>query len=542
MTFLPNDFLRTGLLLALLGGPVTRVCAQTAEDSAELARHAARADLHLESIEAFQQAIATAPARRREWLVELADQLTWAERPREAIPLYREAALTTDPAEERRARRGLARALSWDGQHSAALTEYARVLELGPNDREVRLERARVLTWANRLGEARVEYERFWRDHPEDLEARRALGRIQSWRGRYRVAAAQMQELLAEHPHDREATTILAESLEWMGRGDRAERVLRAHLAADPDDDRAADRLAELELRQRTELRLDWRESHQSDDLRITSFTLGARQPLADGRSALGIDYGRASYRPPNGPVSEILVERPGLLGRHRISDSLDWNGALYADVINTRGAAGDHVLPTYETYFTYWPDDTFRIDIGSSRWTFDSEEALREGLNATQGNASIDLTPNDLTRFSGRASFADYSDGNQRSWWQFEAEHRIWRVPRVALGYRYTGFDFAESGRSGYYNPDLYHSNELLLRSSGWFGRDFRWDLRSAVGYEHEIPGDSRLIWNAGASVAWELQRSFVVELAYDFSSSKIASPGGFERGTGRFSLRYSF
>lgn len=530
-----------GLLLALVGTQPL-AAAPNADETVTNARQAARANRHQESIAGFQQAIATAPERRREWLLELADQLTWAGRLPEAIALYREAAASPEPSEERRARRGLARALSWQGDHSKALAEYDRALALDPTDREVRLARAQVLSWANQQGAALAAYEAVLRDHPEDLEARRAVGRVQSWRGRYRTAVGQMQQLLAEHPNDREATAILAESFDWMGRPDRAESVLRQHLLTDAGDQQAAGLLERLEFYQRPEARFDWRESHQSDDLRISVFSLGSRLPLANGRSFVGLNYDRASYRPDTGVVKEILVERPGLLAHHRISDSFDWHGSLFADVIDTKGATGDHVIPTYETYFTFWPDDLFRFDVGSSRWTFDSEEALRAGLTATQGNVSMDLTPNELTRLTTRASLADYSDGNQRTWWQFEVERRIWHEPRLILGYRYTGFDFSHPWQNGYYSPDLYHAHEALLRTWGWFGRGWRWNLKSAVGYEEELPGDSRLIWNAGGALGWEISTGVELELAYDFSSSKAASTSGFERGTGRLTLRYLF
>jgi tetratricopeptide (TPR) repeat protein len=537
-----RDFWRIALVLVLLGASFGNAETRRADDLVETARQAARANRHEEAIEAFQQAMAAAPERRREWQLELADQFTWSGRLDEAIALYREVTLADDPAEQRRARIGLARALSWDGQHSSALAEYDRLLELDPKDRETRLSRAQVLSWANRQGAALEEYRAVLREHPDDLEAQRAIGRVQSWRGRYRIAAAAMEQFLAKHPLDREATAILAESRDWMGRPDLAEQVVRKQLAGDAEDQRAAALLENLEFYQRPQARFDWRESHQSDDLRTTIYSLDSRLPLANGRSYVGLHYDLGSYRPPEGPVEKILVQRPGVLAHHRISDAFDWHGAAFLNVIDTYGAPGDHETPTYDTYFTFWPNDVFRFDLGSSRWTFDSEEALREGLYATQGNVSMDILPNELTRLTTRLSLADYSDGNERTWWQLEVERRIWHDPRILIGYRYTGFDFSEPGQGGYYNPDLYHSNELLLRGWGWFGGGRRWDLRSSVGYEHEIPGDSRLIWSAGAGLTWEIRRYLELELAYDFSSSSAASSSGFDRGTARLTLRYVF
>jgi tetratricopeptide (TPR) repeat protein len=518
------------------------VQASDADALVERAREEARGDRHDEAIRAFKQAIQAAPDRRSLWLVELADQLTWSGRLTEAIDLYREAASSSDREEERRARRGLARALSWKGEHEASLVEYARVLELNPHDHEVRHARAQVLIWAHDNRRALAEYTAIARDHPDDLEARRQVGRLQSWRGRHRGAASHLHALLADNPGDREATVILAESFDWMGRPDRAVRLLRGHVAADTEDTRAADLLEHLELQRRPAVRLDWRESHQSDDMDVSLLSADASLHPSDGRGTLGLRHDRGSYRPGGSSTREIVVQRPGLYGGYRINDSIAWNGALYATAIDAPGTMNDETIPTYETYFTLWPHDLVRVDLGVSRWTLDSEEALLDGLYATQANASIDFHPDDLTRFTARFNAADFSDGNDRVWWQFEIDRRVWREPRVMMGYRYTGFDFSARWQRGYYSPDLYHSHEIVLRSWGWLGRGFHWDLRSSIGYENEVPGDSRLIWNAGAGVSWQMRPRLHPEISYDFFSSSAATTRGFKRGTGRFTLRYRF
>lgn len=515
---------------------------QEVDKTIEHARNAAKANRHAEAIATYRRAIKAAPARRNEWLLELADQLTWSNQLDDAIPLYREAAEAGDPASRRRARCGLARAMAWKGDHAAALAEYERVLAESPEDREARLGRAKVLSWTNRQKPALTEYEAVLRDHPDDTEALRGIGRVQSWRGRHRESAERMSRYLEEYPHDREATGILFESYQWMGRPDRAKKILLEQTAADPDDKSAASALEKLEFQLRPTLRFDWRESHQSDDVRTSVFSLESTLHLADGASGLGFRYDLANFVPPQGPVDEIVVQRAGLRARHHFSDLVEWNGGLYLDIIDTRGASGDHDILTYDTYVTLRPNDLLRFDIGSSRWIFDSEDALRDGLNAIQGNVSMDVMPDELTKFSGRFSLADYSDGNNRTWWQFEMERRIWREPNIYLGYRYTGFDFSERWQRGYYSPDLYHSNEILARASGWFADKFRWQLRSTIGYEHELPGENRLIWSAGGGIAWEITRQLEIEIAYDFSSSSAASANGFDRGTGRLGLRYTF
>jgi len=535
---------RIGLLLLAVAaaGPV-RAEPWTPEQAVEAARAAARADRHRESIEAFQRAIELDPEHRAEWLPELADQLTWAGDAGAAVPLYREALTNAaDPEAARRARLGLALALSWDDELAESLAEYDAQISIDPADREARLGRARVLSWMDRQGPALAEYEAVLRDHPDDLEALRGVGRVQSWRGRHRDATRRMEELLAAHPNDRQGTVILAESLDWMGRPDRAERVLRDQLAADPADARSAALLDDVEFRQRPAMRLDWRASHQSDDLRITTTSVDSRFFLGDGRTFAGPRYALGVYDPDGSPVKEILVNRPGFQAGHRFDDAFAWDGSFFVDVIDTRGTSGDHVLPTYDTTFSWLPSDLLRFDVGSARTTFDNEESLRKGETAVYANTSIEVTPDELTRFTTRFNWGAYSDGNHRTWWQAEAERRVWNHPHVSTGLRYTGFDFARIEQSGYWNPDSYHSNEVLLRAFDHLGEKFRWYVGGSAGYEIQNPGTDKAIWSAGASLAYEIVRRLEVEMAYDFFSSRTAGSSGFERGTGRLTLRQVF
>ena len=76
-----------GLLMVAglgLAGPVQ---AQVPDDLVANARRAAGTNDNREAARLFEQAIQLAPTRRREWLPEYADQLAYAGRPAEAVPL-----------------------------------------------------------------------------------------------------------------------------------------------------------------------------------------------------------------------------------------------------------------------------------------------------------------------------------------------------------------------------------------------------------------------------------------------------------------------
>jgi tetratricopeptide (TPR) repeat protein len=525
---------------ASTGGEAEAAREATLQATLQAALAAARADRHAEAIEAYRRAIEAAPARRQEWLLAWADQHTWAGRLDEAATLYREALLRLDPAGRQQARIGLARALSWAERHAEALAVYDEALAAFPADREAQLGRARVLSWSDRQAEALAQYQATLRDHPGDEDALRGIGRVQSWRGRHRAAVAEMQALLQRRPHDREATGVLAESLAWMGRSDRALPVLRAQLAADPGDRQAAALLQKLSPGLQPETSLDWRDFDQSDGLRIVEQSLATRLPLADGRGHVALRYARAAFEPPATPARDLRLQRPGLEGRYRFNDAWEWNGTVWREQIDARDRGARHRLWTHDTYLTWWPGDALRLDLGSQRWTFDSEEALRKGLSATQLKLSADWLPDELTRLSLRLNRARHSDDNRREGWQLEAERRVWHTPRVHLGYRHTGYGFSLPGQGGYFNPERYRSNELTLQASGWVGDRIGWQLRWAQGREDARPGDARPIRSGSASLSWALDPALAVEAAYDYSTSRTLATGGFQRGIARLSLRY--
>ncbi|HYF56224.1 MAG TPA: tetratricopeptide repeat protein, partial [Salinarimonas sp.] len=119
-----DDEARRGLADALVGS----------------ARREAEAGRNAGAVTSFRRALDTAPGRRRELLAELADQVAYAGRPGDAVPLYREGLRQTDrPAEElARLRRGLAFALLWSGSFAEASRALEEVLAAAPDDAEVR--------------------------------------------------------------------------------------------------------------------------------------------------------------------------------------------------------------------------------------------------------------------------------------------------------------------------------------------------------------------------------------------------------------------
>jgi tetratricopeptide (TPR) repeat protein len=127
------------LFLAFHLAPLDAV-AQSADEFLAQARAAATANNNREAARLFEQAIRVAPERRSEWLLEFADQLAYAGRPGEAVPLYRErlADPALSPEIRRRAERSLAFALLWSNQFEEAIPAWRAIAEAAPGDAEAR--------------------------------------------------------------------------------------------------------------------------------------------------------------------------------------------------------------------------------------------------------------------------------------------------------------------------------------------------------------------------------------------------------------------
>ena len=519
-------------LSAVTSSPVAIGQVADADALANLARAAASENRHEIAIEQFRAAIANAPDRREEWLVELADQLTWFERINDAVTLYREAAQSRDGKRAYWARVGLARALARRGDHDESLAVYADLLAAHPDDREVGLARAEVLSWAGRQQAASAAYRAILDNHPDDPAARRGLARTLSWDGRHREALHALAPLLQEPTADREAVLVSSEALLWMGRPDRAAEVLRLQLAADPGDARSRALLGKVEESNRPVARADVRQFNQSDELEISEVQIEGRLPLNDGQGFVGARYVGARYRPPAGAVDEIAVDRIGVIGGYRIDDAFNVNASLYNDAIDTGAAGVDRNVVTYEAYLTYTPTDLLRFDAGASRRTFDSEATLLGGLVADAVTASMDIVPDAVTRYSARARTVNYSDGNDESWWQLEAGHRFLKEPFVSASLRVTGFEFSRPGQPGYYNPDSYVSVELPVRIGWNVSEDLHWDLGLAIGHEWEGSATSRAVGSGNLSLSWSVHDQTELQLGYEYSTSSAFSTGGFDRG----------
>jgi tetratricopeptide (TPR) repeat protein len=500
----------------------------------EAARAAARADKNAESAELFKKVIEKDPSLRMVVLRELADQMTYSGRAKDAVPLYKEflASGNLSPEQGRWARLGLALALSWSGQLTASMMEYSREIARAPKDVEARLGRARVFSWMDMFAESKAEYNYVLRLDPANAEAQKGLARVDSWRGRQREAQARLSSFVREHPNDAEARILLAQSQDWMGRPDLAEEGLQEVLRQSPGNQDAQRKLAEINLRKRPDTRVDFRVSTQSDGLVITQLNIEQNFRFNGGRTTVGPRFQNYFFDAER-DVDNVSVKRPGLFARHRFNNWSEINGDIFLDSVKAKRAGVERKILTYDTWLTLWPNDVLRFDISSSRTTFDNVKSLTQRLTATYAGASADYTPTEKMKFSGRYNYGFFSDENRRQWWQFEGERRVRNNPRLLVGGRYTGISFARQLDNGYFNPKIYQSIVGTLHTWGNLRNRFYYDFDGSYGFEHAEPGGDKPLYSAGTRLTYRFTKRFELSGVLQRFSSRQASSSGFARTT---------
>jgi hypothetical protein len=358
---------------------------------------------------------------------------------------------------------------------------------------------------------------------------------VQSWQGRQQDAQRWLAAFVHDHPDDAAGAFLLAQTQDWMGRTDRAKQTLKELLVRYPEDERGKGLLEEIRLKEQPDAGVDYQVSTQSDHLDITVESFQQNKQLQDGRTTVGSRYQRYDYSPRRGQIP-IAVNRPGISARHRLDDRSELNGSFYVDLIEPEHTFKSRSILTYDTYYTLWPSDRFRIDLGSRRTTFDNITSLTRGISATFGTYSIDFLPDEETRLTTRGDWAAYTDSNSRRSTQVEVERRVWPNPHLSVGARYTDIAFSKLFNNGYFNPNSYQSAVVTFHLWGDRGKRFHADFDGAYGREHANPGGGKPFSSLGGKLSYHLGQRVLIEGRWQFFSSRQASGTGSELSSSGF------
>ncbi|MGQ0722889.1 MAG: tetratricopeptide repeat protein [Candidatus Eiseniibacteriota bacterium] len=498
------------------------------------ARVAAGQDRHADAIEAAMAALELSPELESDAALLIAHQMTWADRPADAVRWY-ERHLGHHPG-DREGELGLARALAWSGDLEAADEVYASVLARAPDDVEARLGTARMRAWAEDHGAAAELYGAVLADEPSSREAKLGLADAENARGRHRRAIALYREMLATDPDDEEARVGLARAYAWSGLPDRAEQEL-----GPLESDAAADLRAGMARDRRTTATAFASRWTDVDDEEL--LIVGAR---VDASAALRTRvFAEVVRERAEQPLPGELFATRATLGAGRVfsqaveahlagtllrqsagSRAVDVGGGV---ILNDEDIEGTDFLA--DGWVTLRPADWTRVDLGWARVHVPTARALAHRIRVNVLSLGVDRRLSDVFVARIAGSRADHSDRNER--WSASAEVEAAPLPArdVTFGAGVSWFDFAEVLDHGYYNPERYDALFATAAVGQELGAGWRIALDGRIASERENRDDRFGVFAGGAELGWSSPAGVGFSVFARKSTSRFDTAGGYER-----------
>ncbi|MBS0621490.1 MAG: hypothetical protein JSR80_00815, partial [Verrucomicrobia bacterium] len=230
------------------------------QSSLEEARALAQEYKNVEAAKAYEEYLAQTPSADPQVRLEYAEQLTYARREGESIPIFQELIKKGDNSD--RVKRGLALALSWSGRcgedqalcdhyfPEEALLRRARALaqenknvesakayeeylaKVPSADPQVKLEYAEQLTYARREGEAIPIFQELIKGGDNSDRVKRGLALALSWSGR-----CGEDQALCDHYFPEEALLQRARTLAQENKNVESAKAYEEYLAKVPSAD-----------------------------------------------------------------------------------------------------------------------------------------------------------------------------------------------------------------------------------------------------------------------------------------------------------------
>jgi tetratricopeptide (TPR) repeat protein len=501
----------------------------------EDAHNAASEDRHGAAIACALAAIRLDPDLEGESALLIANQLTWSDRPREAIPWY-ETHLRHHPG-DCDGSLGLARALSWVGRLDEAAGVYASLGEdcVGADGA---LGVARMEAWKGAPPAAARRYGDVLEADPGSREAALGLANAENQRGRHRRAAEIYRRLLEEDPSDGKARVGLARAQYWMGRHDLALATLEGV------DDSDAEELQAV-VRREEHLRVEAEGSAFTDvdDQELESVLALATvgwHPQSGGR----LEVVHATTREPGSDGVRAFRGTVGAWWRPSQAWAVNaYVGAIFprADVPVPAGEGEtrtpeeiEEVQALWDTWATWTPADWTRFDLAWARVPIETPKALARGILIDVLALSGERRITDEFVLRAHGSLADYSDGNSRTVVSGSAEYGplLRGKPvtfRLGGGGSYLAFD--EDRDHGYYSPENYDTIWASVRAVARLGHGVTLDLTSRLASERENGVDRFGVWANSGELRWQSRTAFAVAIFGQQSTSRFDTSAGYAR-----------
>jgi hypothetical protein len=300
--------------------------------------------MHPEAIEAFRSAIRVDPSLEPELRRSIGEQLLWAYRPREAVPLLES------------------------------------VVANRPRDIETKRHLAMAYRLGDRLKKAETLYRELLRGDPSDTDARKGLAASLLWQGRFRAATVEFEQVLSGQPSDAEALEGLSRARLFLDLPEEAEAYAVRAAAAAPRDPDVREQIRRVQERLSRRFAFEGSVSDDSDELTIVDLTLSAharpRRGLDLDAAARQLFFRQGSPGKEDNIDNEDSVDGTGgsLSVAYRRSPTLEWRaggGAIRYDVADFHPWTGNFGI-------TLTPVDTVRFDLGWERTHWNSILALQ--------------------------------------------------------------------------------------------------------------------------------------------------------------------
>jgi tetratricopeptide (TPR) repeat protein len=501
------------------------------------ARQAAGQARNAEAVNLFERALTVMPSRRRELLREYAEQVLYAGQPLRAVPLFQEILQRADltPKDRRDAQLGLARALAWSGQQKLAIPVFGEIIAFNPRDIEALIGRGNALNDITNHQAALVDFEVVLALQPSNVEAIRGAATAERSMGLPRAALIRLEPLLTSGDRNLATLFIAAQARNEMGRPDLSETYARAVLAEKPGDEGAQRLLEQLYLERRPLTQIESWYARRSDDLAIWSLQASHELTFNSGLTKFAPQTRFMRYG--GGDFPSVDMYSLGLAGRHRFNDYLEFKTSFFLNLEEEdrqdRPVLDDDqdVTFTHETTLSLIPSDLLRFDLDlGRRYADENTRSIVNDVLANDFGLSVDITPDNATRFSGQAIYSHYSDGNERFWGQVEAAKRFTANPYFWLGARYTAFEFEKVFDNGYWNPKRYQSLEGTLQFYGPLADKWWFDIQAAAGYGLSEPGEGGFVSYTSARLNYDFtpQASFALYSSYLVSYARSSEDDG--------------
>ena len=487
-----------------------------------------------QAVTLYERLSAAFPERAGELLGDLGKERLRSDDPKGAARDLR-AWLTGHP-EDAEAKRRLALALARSDSLSASLATYDELLAAQPADIELALDRARVLSWMGRHAQAIAGYRAVLEREPESAPAELGLAKNENWLGHHRSATRRLETLVGRSNADAETWKALAFARYWDDDPDGALRALEAHRHQEPEDREARELMAQIRRENAPQIELDHGQSHDSDDLTVTSPSAEMSWPLAMN-SAGNIGW-RRDLTEDGGGSNDVVQFWAGARYRFMPAVSANARGTSY------KWRNGPGVTRGGEAGVTLRPMDLLRLEVVTNREAVLTRESLDRGISLLTWAAIAEWNPWPRVTLHADARAGSFSDGNRSERTSATARWHVLDGRRWDLIGRLDVEQFSvhEDLDHGYYDPDFQREwgpgVELEWRPES------RWSLRGTArtGWQRDKGELVEAFYGLSGRARWRPTEEWNVALEGGGGDSNLQSAAGYRRSWVRFSLAKGF